>query len=98
MCLPGRERSSVPWPSFAGLETLVYAFFQPNQVRVEHAVFAVAGPVVNGRAELTNLGWKLDEKQSCEALGVSSVRLLNDLLATAIAVPLARPHSLYHAL
>ena len=80
---------------FDGLETLVGAFLRPGQVRIERAVFAVAGPVVNGRAELTNLGWKLDEKQLCESLGVRSVRLVNDLLATAMAIPQLGPDALH---
>lgn len=73
--------------TFTGLEALVAAFLQQQDVKINRAVFAVAGPVVAGRAELTNLGWSVDENTVRESLGVGSVRLLNDLLATAIAVP-----------
>ena len=57
-------------------------------------MFAVAGPVISGRAELTNLGWSLDESLLRAALGVRSVRLLNDLLAAAIAIPQLGPDAL----
>jgi glucokinase len=73
--------------SYDGLEALVRAFLQQNPFDGEKAVFAVAGPVVGGHAELTNLGWSLSESRLRDGLRLKSVRLLNDLLATAIAVP-----------
>jgi glucokinase len=42
---------------------------------------------VHGRAELTNLGWVVDERSLGTALGIPVVRLLNDLVALAYAVP-----------
>jgi len=55
--------------------------------RIERAVFAVAGPVVRGRAELTNVHWIIDEAPLGAALGLPSVRLLNDLVALAYGIP-----------
>jgi len=55
----------------------------------------VAGPVVGGRVEVTNLPWVVDEAQLVEALGLCSVRLLNDLAAIAHAVPWLEPADLY---
>jgi glucokinase len=43
----------------------------------------VAGPVVRGKVELTNLPWDLDVEDLKKRLGVPEVSLINDLEATA---------------
>lgn len=58
------------------------------------ACFCVAGPVIGTRARLTNLPWVLDEDALCNELGLQRVSLLNDLQATALAVPNLLPHEL----
>ena len=84
---PARE-AVFPSRRYDSFETLVREFLAPPpSARIERAVFAVAGPVVRGRAELTNLGWVLDEQMLRAALDVVSVSLLNDLVALAFAVP-----------
>jgi glucokinase len=84
---PVRE-ANLPSQRYDRLETLVGEFLEPPLgVPLERAVFAVAGPVVHGRAELTNLGWLVDETALGAALGIPVVRLLNDLVALAYAVP-----------
>lgn len=75
-------------------EAMVAAFLQGARQPVTRAVFAVAGPVVDGRARTTNLPWVLDEAALAKALGLRSVRLMNDLVAVAHAVPLLRPEDL----
>ncbi len=76
---------SADYPS---LEAVARPFLAQAHLRVERASFGVAGPIVAGRVALTNLPWVLDEAHLREALGVSSVRLVNDLEALANAVPL----------
>src|SRR5262249_31519689 len=44
---------------------------------------------------LTNLPWHLDEDDLGDALGLRRVRLVNDLVATAAAVPLLRDDELH---
>lgn len=70
-----------------GLESALRDFLGDSSSRPGNAVLAVAGPVVGGRAELTNLGWVLEEGSLAAALGLRSVRLVNDLVAMASAVP-----------
>jgi glucokinase len=70
------------------LEESVKAFLRGGEWPVERACFAVAGPVVGGRATVTNLPWALDEAGLAERLGLRSVRLVNDLQALAHGVPL----------
>jgi glucokinase len=55
----------------------------------------VAGPVVAGRATITNLPWVVDEEQLQAALNLSFVHLLNDLEAIAHAVPFLEPADLH---
>jgi glucokinase len=72
----------------------VQEFLAENRVTVEYASFGVAGPVVEGRARITNLPWVIEEKKLRAVLNLSSVRLLNDLEATATAVPFLEPSDL----
>lgn len=80
--------------NYPGLEALVAEFLSNVSYPVDQASFGVAGPVHRGRAVTTNLPWVLDEAQLATALGISSVRLLNDLAAIANAVPFVGPDDL----
>ena len=46
---------------FTGLQPIVEAFLADAGGRATSACFDVAGPVINGRAHLTNLPWDLEE-------------------------------------
>jgi glucokinase len=72
---------------YATLDDVVRAFMQQIQIPVSAACFDVAGPVIGGRAHLTNLPWVLDEQKMADGLGLKRVMLLNDLKAVAYAVP-----------
>jgi glucokinase len=50
--------------------------------------FAVAGPVFENRAEVTNLGWVMDARELARAFGIRRVALINDFYAVALGVPL----------
>lgn len=53
---------------------------------VTSMALAVAGPVLDGRVQMTNLEWTLDEATLSRLLGGCPVRLLNDLEAAAYGV------------
>lgn len=76
-----------PSDDYATFEAMISVFLDQTGVQVDRASFGVAGPVVEGRAELTNLPWELEEQYLASALGVRSVHLINDLVATAYALP-----------
>jgi glucokinase len=76
---------------YAGLEVIARRFLADTGRRVAHACFDVAGPVIDGRAHLTNLPWTLDEAALAQALGIPRATLLNDLKAVAYAVPRLQP-------
>jgi glucokinase len=89
--------ATFPSGDFPDLESLVREFLSRNGsgMKVEHAVFGVAGPVIGGGATITNLPWTVDESTLGKALGISSVHLINDLLACACAVPSLRAGDLH---
>jgi glucokinase len=76
---------------FDGLAPVVEAFLATTDVKPTFGCFSVAGPVIKGRALLTNLTWELEEVALGKAIGVPSVTLINDLKAIAHAVPHLRP-------
>ncbi|MEO7026746.1 MAG: glucokinase [Caulobacteraceae bacterium] len=76
-----------PSAGFEGLQPIVELFLGKHRERPETACFDVAGPVVAGRAHLTNLPWDLEEGALCRDLGLDRITLLNDLVAVAHAVP-----------
>jgi glucokinase len=72
-----------PSREYPGLAEVVTEFLSVSGEHVEHAAFGVAGPVVRGRSDATNLSWVVDAAQLRTALGIPSVTLINDLVATA---------------
>jgi glucokinase len=72
---------------YPGLAGMVREFLQQAGQTADYACFDVAGPVVRGRARLTNLPWTLAEEPLARELGFKRVTLLNDLKAIAYAVP-----------
>ena len=88
-------QSTFPSARYDSLEALVHDFLSQAGLQVERASFGVAGPVVSGRAAVTNLPWVIDSARLQEALHLSSVCLINDLVAIASAVPVLRPADLH---
>ena len=52
-------------------------------LKLDAACFGVAGAVMDGRVQTTNLPWTLEEKALAATLGVRKATLLNDLEAAA---------------
>lgn len=88
--------ATFPSGDFSSLESLVGQFLSRYGagIKIDLASFGVAGPVINGRAKITNLPWVMCETALAEALGFSSVCLINDLLACAYAAPLLNASNL----
>jgi glucokinase len=88
-------KSRYPSSAYAGLAEMAGAFLAEAGLEVQAACFDVAGPVLNGEAHLTNLKWHLEEASLASALGVEKSWLLNDLVATASAIPHLQPDELH---
>lgn len=87
--------ATLPSGNYPSLEALVNKFLTQVDVKVGRASFGVAGPVVGGQATITNLPWVMNEAQLAQALNLSSVSLMNDLVAIANAVPSLEPADLH---
>ncbi|MHB8771081.1 MAG: glucokinase [Syntrophales bacterium] len=85
----------LPSARFAGVEPLIREFLTGTNLAPERVCLAVAGPVIDGCAALPNLPWTADAGRIREAFGFREVSLLNDLAATARAVPLLKPAELH---
>ena len=88
-------QATFPSAQYPGLAALVSAFLVQADLVVEHAVFGVAGPVINGQVTVSNLSWRLDQEGLREELKLKSVVLLNDVEALAQGVPLLKPADLH---
>jgi glucokinase len=62
--------------------------------RPPRAVVAVAGPVMEGEIEFTNLDWRVSEGDILAAFEFEAVKLINDFAAQALACPLLDPGEL----
>ena len=67
----------------ASLEEILVSFLDGDPTAIDAACFGVAGAVVGGQAQTTNLPWTLDEAELAGAVGARRVKLLNDLEAAA---------------
>jgi glucokinase len=77
-----------------GLQEIAKDFLQKNPATITAASFGVAGPVVNNRVHGTNMPWIVDGATVAAFLGLSRVRILNDLEATAFGVGALPPRDL----
>ena len=84
-----------PSARFPSLEALASEFLAQVDLKPERASFGVAGPVLAGRATITNLPWVMHETYLEAELDLSSVHLLNDLMAIASAVPWLESDDVY---
>jgi glucokinase len=83
-------RAKVRSADYPNLQALAGEFLTKAPMPVDRACFAVAGPVIDGRAKTTNLPWAMDEDSLAKELNLRSVHLMNDLEAIAEAIPILR--------
>jgi glucokinase len=72
---------------FLSLADIVKKYLKNKKVHIQVASFGIAGPVKNGRVETTNLPWVISEDSLKLSVNNAPVFLLNDLQASAIALP-----------
>ncbi|MGD8397553.1 MAG: glucokinase [Anaerolineae bacterium] len=73
--------------SYPSLKAIVAEFLADAGVEVDAAVLGVPGPVVGGQSSITNLPWVVSESSLERELGLTEVRILNDLESTAYGLP-----------
>lgn len=72
-----------PSRGHGGLEEIAAGFVAKHKALVDTACFGIAGPIVNGRCETSNLPWVVDARDMAAALRLETVTLINDLEANA---------------
>jgi glucokinase len=87
---------SFPSGKYDSLDAIVREFIATHRPEsLTHACFGIAGPVVDGRVETSNLAWHVSGERLAETLGIASVGLINDLEATAYGIETLKPEQLY---
>lgn len=80
---------------YAGLESVLRTYIgDEGDVDCIAAAVAVAGPVRDGKGELTNLDWSIDGPSIARATGAERVAVLNDLQAQGHAMGVIAPENL----
>lgn len=79
----------------SGLPALLQDFLHKEPIPPACACFGVAGPVVANTVHMTNLDWSIDGQSLQAEIGCQRVFLINDLVATAMGVPLLLPGDLH---
>jgi glucokinase len=74
---------SYPSQNYRSLNEVLQAMLRDHPAEVTAAAFGIAGPVVNSKSNLTNLGWEVDARDVASMLHLRGVGLINDLQATA---------------
>ncbi len=59
---------------------------------IEHAAIAIANPVEGDQVRMTNYHWQFSIEQMRERLGFSTLVVVNDFTALAMALPRLAPH------
>jgi len=80
---------------YGSLQAMAREFLVKVKVPVDRACFAVPGPVIGGRAKITNLPWEIDESTVAKELNLDHLHLMNDLEAIAFAVPRLQANDLH---
>jgi glucokinase len=77
------SETAFPSREYPGLEAIVSTFIDKEGLGVDAACFGIAGPVRNGRVEVSNLPWIVESSRLARELRVNSTYLINDLEASA---------------
>ena len=76
------------------LESIIEQFLSKHRAPIKSACLGIAGPVINGRCQTTNLPWEVSDAKIKKRFKWAQVGLINDLTATAYAVPLLNSREL----
>jgi glucokinase len=79
------KEARYPSQEFNSLEPIIIDFLK-GLPPPDAACLGVAGPVLDGKVELTNLGWEIDGNALAAGTGLAEISLLNDLEATAFGL------------
>jgi glucokinase len=87
----GRIRNPKTYPAqeYGSLTEVIGEYIETTvgRQKLHTAAIAVAGPVVDGEIEFTNLDWRVSEGELIGTFEFHAARLINDFAAQALAAP-----------
>ena len=75
-----------PSAQHESLYQIVRLFVAEHKLAPERACFGIAGPIIAGRVQTPNLPWSIESDQLAREVGLSAVRLINDLTANTYGI------------
>ena len=80
---------------YPGIVPLLNAYLaQTNGVRISHAAFALANPISGDFIRMTNRDWQFSTDEVRRTLGLTTLLIVNDFTALAMALPGFKPDEL----
>ena len=84
---------------YDGIVPLLHAYFeqhlsQQSSQRINHAAFALANPISGDFIRMTNRDWQFSTDEVRRTLGLSTLLIVNDFTALAMALPGFQPKDL----
>lgn len=80
---------------YADMATMIKACCTEFNIDIPvHACLAIAGPIENGQASMTNLNWKFSIDGLRDQLGMTTLHVINDFASLAYAVPFLNENEL----
>ena len=78
---------SSEWNSF---DSILIDFIKqiPHHISLpEHGCIGVAGPIINKKTKITNLGWDIDTEKLCSLSRIKNLELINDFSVLIYGIP-----------
>ena len=72
---------------FCSFPDLLVSYLERFACSIDRVSLAIAGPVMHGRCQMTNLPWQVCCEDIKTSLHLADVQLWNDLVATAFSIP-----------
>ncbi|MGH7057752.1 MAG: glucokinase [Acetobacteraceae bacterium] len=76
---------------YQAVEDVVSDYLEKQKAEPEAAALAVAGPVRDGEATLTNRGWKISERSLAARFDLDYCQVVNDFSGVALGIPALGP-------
>ncbi|WP_344973460.1 glucokinase [Compostibacter hankyongensis] len=90
------HQTSYPSRSYDSLTAIIKQFLADfPHTMPDRVCIGVAGPVLKGKVDLTNLSWELDSRDIRKATGIGEVALINDLESTAYGLAALQESDLF---
>ncbi len=80
-------KETLPSGNYPTFDALLDVFFKGKNYLVSQASFGIAGPIFEGRVQMPNLPWLIEESKLSKKLKIP-VHIINDLEAIATSVPI----------